>query len=443
MSIWVFVALASGLIVGVVIGLLFGRLGASAKQAEFERARADLADATRDRLADAQAAAAAAIAQRDAANAQRDAALQRITDSKQDRDLLVDQFRSLSAATLAEQTRQSEATATERLRQTEALMKPVSDNLTALHQRLIEVEKERVSISSELRQQVNTVVATSENLRSETSKLSTALRKPQVRGSWGEAQLHRVVEMAGMVEHVDFDEQQSTTLGGETTIRPDMTVWFGQGKFCYVDSKAPLEAFLDAQDAASDDDRSVNLQRFAANVRTHIDLLSGKKYWKVEGSPEFVVLFIPSEALYSAALTQAPDLMEYAADRKIILSSPTSLIGLLRVVAYSWQQAQLADAAKEIGQLGRELYDRLSRLGAMLDKLGRSLGSSVKSYNEMVASMETRVLVTARKMGALQPSSTTLETLQGVDEAVRPISATELVDDATELPALLPRIQAV
>jgi len=419
MSEWVLIALSGGLVVGVVIGLLVGRLGASAHMAK------------------AQAMAASAIAQRDAA-------LQRITEGKADRDLLIDQFRSLSAATLAEQTRQSEATAADRLRRTEELMKPVSDNLTALHQRLIEVEKERVAISAELRQQVNTVVATSENLRHETNNLSTALRKPQVRGSWGETQLRRVVEIAGMVDHVDFALQQTTTLGGDTTIRPDMKVLLGQGKFCYVDSKVPLAAFLDAQDATSLEDRSVNLLRFAGNVRTHIDLLSNKTYWKADlGSPEFVALFIPSEALYSEALAQAPDLMEYAGARNIILTSPTSLIGLLRAVAYGWKQTQLANAAAEVALLGQELYDRLSRLGSVVDKLGRSLGSSVKSYNEMVGSLESRVLVTARKMGDLQVSSAALEAPHAIDDAVRTISAPELAEDALGLPALLSRIQAL
>ena len=440
MNEWTIIALVGGLVAGIAIGLIFGRLGASAhvaaKQAEFERARADLADSTRDRLADAQASAAAAVAQRDAA-------LARVSDSKQDRDLLVDQFRSLSAATLAEQTKQADATAADRLRRTEELMKPVSENLTALHQRLIEVETHRADMTGELRQQVQAVLNVSERMRTETNNLATALRKPQVRGSWGETQLQRVVEIAGMVSHVSFLEQETTTKDDDTTIRPDMKVLLGEGKFCYVDSKVPLAAFLDAQQATSDNDRSADMARFGSNVRTHIDQLSNKTYWKADlGSPEFVALFIGSEALYAAALTQDPDLMEYAAARNIVLTSPTSLIGLLRAVAYGWKQTQLASAAGEIARLGRELYDRLSRLGSVTDKLGRSLGSSVKSYNEMVASMEGRVLVTARKMGELQVSPDPLETPHAIDDAVRAISAPELVDDAAELPTLLPRAQA-
>ena len=441
------VAAALGLVIGLVIGLLLGRLGASSGaaaqtadlRADVAQAQADAAEyraeaeAAKGQLAQARADTAGALAERDAAR-------QRLADGLQDRAALVAQFKALSVEALAEQGKQADATAEDRLRRTEALMTPVSENLSALRERLTEVEKERASIAAEMRQQVNTVVATSENLRRETNNLSTALRKPQVRGSWGETQLRRVVEIAGMVDHVDFAEQQTTTTSGDTTIRPDLKVMLGEGKFCYVDSKVPLAAFLDAQEAGSDDERSADLARFAANVRTHIDQLSAKTYWKADlGSPEFVALFIPSEALYAEALAQAPDLMEYAGARNIILTSPTSLIGLLRAVAYGWKQSQLADTAAEVAGLGRELYDRLARLGAVVDKLGRSLTGSVKSYNEMVGSLESRVLVTARKMGELQVAGHPLEPPAGVDEAIRNISAPELVEDAAEIPALLSR----
>lgn len=357
-------------------------------------------------------------------------------------DLLVSQFKALSAETLAEQGRRADATAEERLRRTEWLMTPVSQNLAALQDRLTQVEKERASMAAELRQQVTTVVNTSENLRRETNSLATALRRPEVRGSWGEAQLRRVVEIAGMVDHVDFAEQLTAVTSGDVTIRPDMKVMLGGGRFCYVDSKTPLAAFLDAQEATGDDDRRADLARFAANVRTHIDQLSAKTYWKADvGTPEFVALFIPSEALYAEALTQAPDLMEYAAARNIILASPTSLIGLLRAVAYGWKQSQLAESAAEIAALGRELYDRLSTLGSLIDGLGRSLSSSVSGYNKLVGSLEGRVLVTARKMGGLQGSDQPLDAPKPVDEALRTVSAPELVEDAANLPP--PPIRAI
>jgi len=398
MNEWVIAALAGGLAIGVVIGLVLGRLGASASM-----------------------------------NAQRE-----------DREALVTQFKALSADVLAEQGRRADATADDRLRRTEALMTPVQQNLAALQQRLIDVENQRSRMAGELQQQVQNVITTSNHLRQETNQLATALRKPNVRGSWGESQLRRVVEIAGMVEYVDFIEQETTTTSNDSTIRPDMKVLLGQGKFCYVDSKTPLLAFLDAQQATSDDDRSADLRRFAENVRTHIDLLSNKTYWKADlGSPEFVALFIPSEALYAEALTQAPELMDYAAARNVVLTSPTSLIGLLRAVAYGWKQTKLADTAAEVASLGRELYDRLSVMGRLMDGLGRSLTASVKSYNHVVGSLEARVLVTARKMGDLQMSSAPIETPGVIEDEVRSVNAVELVEDAQELPALLGRAQAV
>jgi len=451
------VALVGGLVVGVVIGLLLGRAESATARADAARAQADLAgsqadtaearqlsaeyraeaEAAKSVLAQAQAATAAA-------EAQRDAALHLVEDSKAARETMVAQFKALSAETLAEQGKRADATADDRLRQTQALMTPVADHLLALQTRLTEVEKERAAMQADLRQQVSTVVMTSENLRRETNHLSTALRKPQVRGSWGETQLRRVVEIAGMLDHVDFLEQQTTQTSGDATIRPDLKVMLGDGKYCYVDSKVPLAAFLDAQQQTDDAERTADLARFAANVRTHIDLLSAKTYWKADlGSPEFVALFIPSEALYAEALSQAPDMMEYAGARNVILASPTSLIGLLRAVAYGWKQSQLADTAAEVAGLGRELYDRLSHLGSVVDRLGRSLTGSVRSYNEMVGSLESRVMVTARKMGELQVSSGQMDAPKAIDGDIRTISAPELVDDATEIPALMGHIQAV
>jgi len=413
MSIWIFVALAVGLVLGVVVGLLVGRSQASAA------------------LADAQAGTSAAQAATAAATAQRDAALARVADGVHDREVLVAQFKALSAETLAEQGKRADASAEDRLKKTELLMAPVTQNLAALQDRLTQVEKERAAMSAELRLQVNTVVTTSEHLRRETSGLATALRKPQVRGAWGETQLRRVVEIAGMVDHVDFAEQQTTVTSADAVARPDMKVMLGDGKFCYVDSKVPLAAFLDAQDTDDETERTASMDRFAANIKTHINQLSKKTYWKADtGTPEFVALFIPSESLYAAALAQEPDLMEYAGDRNIVLTSPTSLIGLLRAVAYGWKQSQLADAAADIAELGRELYDRLATLGGRVDDLGKSIARAVSNYNEMVGSLEGRVLVTARKMGELQGSDKVLDAPRQVDKAMRTISAPELVSEA-------------
>jgi len=409
MSIWLFIALAVGLVLGVVVGLLVGRSQGAAA------------------LAGAQAATAQAQAATAAAAAQRDAALARVADSARDHEVLVAQFKALSAETLAEQGKRADASAEERLKKTELLMTPVAQNLNALQERLAQVEKDRATMAAELRLQVNTVVNTSENLRRETSGLATALRKPQVRGAWGETQLRRVVEIAGMVDHVDFAEQQTTLTSADSVARPDMKVMLGEGKFCYVDSKVPLAAFLDAQDADDETQRTASMERFAANVKTHINQLSEKTYWKASlDSPEFVALFIPSEALYAAALAQDPELMEYAGKRNIVLTSPTSLIGLLRAVAYGWKQAQLADNAASIAELGRELYDRLAVLGDHIDHLGKSIAGAVGHYNKMVGSLEGRVLVTARKMADLQGSDKALEAPKLLDQVPGGVSAPEL-----------------
>lgn len=469
------VALLAGLVVGLLVGFAASRLVARAQdetgaaqaredaarahqqsadaRAETERARADL-ERLRTTIAEVDAQVAesrleAAQAQADASEissrlasmeAQRDAALQRAADLAADRVTLLDRFKVLSAETLAQQSRTVEASAEQRLQATEQVLAPVKESLQAMNERLAEVERSRASFTAELREQVRSVTVTGENLRRETNVLSTALRKPQVRGAWGELQLKRVVEIAGMVEHCDFLQQTTTTTSGDATIRPDMKVMLGEGKFLYVDSKVPLAAFLDAQEARDEASRNERLASFARNVKAHVDQLSGKRYWTADvGTPEFVVLFIPSEALAAEALSQLPDLHEYAAGKNIILATPTTLIGLLRAVAYSWKQAALADSAAEVFVLGRELYDRLGTLGSNFDKLGRSLQSSLKNYNAAVASMEGRVMVTARRFRDLQVTDTELRSPGAIDEPLRQISAPELVEDAGQVETIIGR----
>ncbi|GAA1395022.1 DNA recombination protein RmuC [Luteococcus peritonei] len=413
---------------------------------EFAEADAEVAEA-RSEVAHAQALTAAALAEKaDVASrlasmeAQRDAALKRAEDLAADRDSLVDRFKVLSAETLERQGKAADATAEQRLRATEQLMAPVKESLQLMNERIAEVEKARAGFSAELREQVRSVVVTGENLRRETSALSTALRKPQVRGAWGELQLKRVAEIAGMLEYCDFLQQATTQTSTDQTIRPDMKVLLGEGKFIYVDSKVPLSAFLDAQEARDEQAREAALKLFGRNVKTHVDQLSAKNYWKADpATPEFTVLFIPSEALAAEALSQMPDLHEYAAGRNIILASPTTLIGLLRAVAYSWKQAALADSAAEVFSLGRELYDRLGSLGSNFDKLGRSLQSSMKAYNAAVGSMETRVMVTARRFRDLQVTDKELEQVRTVEEPLRQISASELVENAGQVETIIGR----
>jgi DNA recombination protein RmuC len=312
-----------------------------------------------------------------------------------------------------------------------ATLAPVQTTLSQLNNRLVEIERGRAALTAELHAQVDLMAVANEGLRRETGALAAALRTPQVRGSWGETQLHRVVEIAGMIEHCDFVEQETTRTSGDDTIRPDMTVLLGDGRFCYVDSKVPLTAFLDAQSVDDEQRRDADLRRFAENVRSHIDQLSAKDYWKADpGTPEFVVLFLPSDALADTALRCQPDLLDYAARRNIVLATPTSLIGLLRAISYGWKQGALTRAAGDIVALGRELYDRLARLGSLEDALGRSLSRAVTAYNETIGCLEGRVLVTARKLGGLGVSDAAIEQPRSVDSTVRALSADELLDDA-------------
>ena len=415
------------------------RADATRAQLDAANARADLARQAeqgalaRERIAQAEVRMQTAFAEKAAveaavakAEAERDAARSQLADLRADRDELVKQFKLLSTESLEQQTKQADVVAQDRLARTEQLMTPVQDTLKAMNDRLTQVEKQRAELAVQLKEQVNVVINTSENLRRETTALSTALRKPQVRGQWGEIQLRRVVEISGMVDHCDFYTQE-TSQNGDATIRPDMKVMLGEGKFIYVDSKVPLPAFLDAYETTDEATRETLLKQFGGNVRSHIDQLSAKGYWKADiHTPEFVVLFIPSEALAAEALSQLPDLHEYAARRNIILATPTTLIGLLRAVAYGWQQQALAQSAAEISTLGQQLYERLGRLGNNINKLGRSLGSAVHDYNATVGTLEGRVMVSARRFRDLGVSDQDLPALTQVEAGPRSLSAAEL-----------------
>ncbi|MFB9619891.1 DNA recombination protein RmuC [Brooklawnia cerclae] len=417
---------------------------ASAARSELSQARADIARTetekalARQQVAEARAAAEQARADQAgvearlaAAVAERDTARKLAEELRADRETQVNQFKVLSSETLKEQGRQADAVAQQRLQATRDAMAPVEKNLAALNERLTQVEKDRSELAAGLREQVKTVVTTSENLRRETNALTTALRKPQVRGAWGELQLKRVVEISGMLDHCDFYEQASDQTTSDARIRPDMKVMLGDDKFIYVDSKVPLSAFLDAMETTDDDIRAARLQQFADNVKSHIDQLSAKEYWKSDThSPEFVVLFIPSESLASEALAQRPTLLEYATGKNIVLASPTTLIGLLRSVAYGWKQAALADSAAEVFALGRELYDRLATMGTNFNKLGRSLQSSVNAYNSTLGSLETRVFVSARRFRDLQVTDKDFAEVKGLEQTTRLLSAPELLADA-------------
>lgn len=452
-------ALLCGLVVGLALGglaawlLLRARLevGQAGADAELARARGETAAArgdvagarvevaearaevaaARQEAAEASAALAGARAERDAARIQADAIAA-------DRETIAQHFRLLASETLERQGQTADAQAAARLRATEQLMVPVRESLERFSARLTDVEKERAAISAELRTQVASVQQTGETLRRETAALVTALRKPQIRGSWGETQLKRVAELAGMVERCDFDLQH-TTRADDRVMRPDMRVHLAEGKHLFVDAKVPLNAFLDAAETTDERLRAEALARYAKNVRSHIEQLSGKQYWKAAETPEFVVLFLPSEAFFATALDQMPDLYEYAAARDIVLATPTTLIGLLRAVAYGWKQAALAESAAEVFRLGRDLHEKLGLMGNRLDKLGRAIRSSVNAYNETIATVEGTVLVRARKFRDLKVSDAELPGTIPVEDPVRQIQAPELVEDAAGVPALVGR----
>lgn len=407
-------------------------------RAELAQARADVAEA-RALASAAQAEAAEVGAQVAKAVAERDAAVRRAEELAADRESMLNQFKVLSGETIEKQTKFAEASAEARLKATEQLMAPVRESLERFNARLTEVEKERVRLAADLRNQVQTVQLTGEQLRRETHALATALRKPHVRGAWGEMQLKRVAEIAGMIEHCDFSTQHSTS-SNDRAVRPDMRVELAEGKCVFVDAKVPLSAFLDAHETEDPDARSAALDRFAKHVRGHIDQLGGKRYWQADaGTPEFVVLFLASEALAAEAFRLAPDLHEYAARRDVVLATPTTLIAMLRAVAYGWKQAKLAENAAEVLQLGRDLHERLGTMGNRLDKLGRALRTSVTAYNDTIATVEGRVLVKARQFTELKVTDAELTALSGVDDPIRQIQAPELVDDAAQVEPMIGR----
>jgi DNA recombination protein RmuC len=360
---------------------------------------------------------------------------------------LTQAFRALSAEALAANNTQFVALAEGRIREAAAalagdaavrdkaigaLLDPMSAALQRVEGQLRDVEKERQGAYAGLRAQVDAMRVSSEQLQYETKSLVNALRAPQVRGRWGELQLERVVQLAGMVEHCDFSTQVTAT-GDDGAIRPDMVVHLAGGKSIVVDAKVPFAAYLEAVESRDPDRHAERLTAHARQLRAHVDALAAKAYWAAfEPSPEFVVLFVPGDPFLEAALQADPALLEHAFSRNVVVATPTTLIALLRTVAYGWRQEALARNAAAVHQLGKELHARLATMGTHVAKLGRSLDGAVDSYNKTVSSLEARVLVTARRLTELKVADDELTAPAPVDRTPRRVSAPELVASADD-----------
>jgi DNA recombination protein RmuC len=310
-------------------------------------------------------------------------------------------FLELARAALAEVHQAASADLALRQQAIDALVKPVAETLAKVDAQLRAVEATRQGHYAEIKQHIELVAQSHRTLQSETQNLVRALRAPAVRGRWGELQLRRVVELAGMVEHCDFEEQPSTDAEGGR-LRPDLVIHLPGGKRVVVDSKTPLDAYLDAAATHDPAAREEALRRHAAQVRAHMAALGGKQYWaQFQPAPDFVVMFLPGETFFAAALEQDPQLIERGIEHKVIVASPTTLIALLRAVAYGWRQEQAERNAEEISRLGRELHERVATLLEHFVTLGKRLDGAVDAYNEMLGSLESRLLVSARRLKKL------------------------------------------
>jgi DNA recombination protein RmuC len=345
------------------------------------------------------------------------------------RDALKDNnqsFLELARATLERFQETAKGDLESRQKAIDQLVKPLKESLDKVDGKIGELEKVRAGAYSELREQVKTLATSQLQLQSETGNLVKALRTPHVRGRWGEIQLRRVVELAGMLQYCDFVEQE-TVATEDGRIRPDLIVRLPGNRTIVVDAKVPFDAFYESISTTDDDIRSARLKDHARLVRTHIGSLSKKSYWEsVQPTPEFVLLFLPGETFYSAALEHDPKLIEDGVGLGVIIATPTTLIALLKAVSYGWRQEQMAANAQEVSKLAKDLYDRLRTFTNYFADIGRGLDRALESYNKGVGSLEARVLVTARKFkerGAIAGEE--IETLEPIDKAARALSLDE------------------
>ncbi len=413
-----------GLAAGIVLGLAVGLLARSGQTTRAATARV--------RLEAELAATRATAEERNATleDVRRQMAGEFAQLSSQALRQNADQFLQLADTKLGESRQAAEGDLARRQEAIEHLLAPIAEQLGKYDEGMQALERERVRSYTALTEQMQHLSTSHDRLQKETRSLVTALRSPQTRGRWGELQLRRVVEMAGMLERCDFSEQVSSD-GDAGRMRPDMVVHLPGGKNVAVDAKVPMQAFLDANEAEDESVRRMHLANHGRQMKAHVDALAKKEYWKrVDPSPEFVVAFVPGDPLLTAALEHEPGLMEYAVANHVLLATPTSLIALLRAVAYGWQQEALTENARQVQVLGAQLYERISVLGDHISGVGKSLTGAVAAYNRAVGSLEGRVLVTARRfveMGVVGAGQGELPQPVPVDSATRPLQASELV----------------
>jgi DNA recombination protein RmuC len=422
------VTLAAGVAAGWALARNHGAAATADAQATAAAAGAerDAAAAERDRLREAQDAAVAAL--RDA-ETQLATTRARLEALEQNEEQLKDTFARMSSEALQNNRQQFLELADDRFKQAGV---PLTDTLTKVERQLGEIEKARAGAQHALAQQIEFVRTTGEALRTETASLVSALSKPQARGQWGELQLRRCVEFAGMLDRCDFIEQTSVSTS-DGVLRPDMVINLVGGKNVVVDSKVTLVAYLDAHSATDEATRAEHLTRHARHLRQHVDALAAKAYWgQFSSSPEFVIMFVPGDGPLNAALEHDTGLLEYAFSKRVQILGPMSFVPTLRSIAYAWQQQALADNAREVFELGRELYGRLGTMGGHVDKLGRSLTRAVNDYNTTVGSLESKVMVTARKLNELQVIDADLAEVEGLEATVRPLTKPELVESAEQ-----------
>lgn len=429
---WVPVLLVAG---GGLLGILVTLLALQPRTSRL-RARLAVAESRLEAraLADEERDAALALAEQRLAQVFNDVARRSLQDNSKN-------FLELARQNLEVHHGQARSELKAREQAVEALVAPIREALQKTERQIAAIEKDRHESFGSIRALLESISLSQQTLSSETRNLVTALRRPEVRGQWGEMTLRRLVELAGMVEHCDFTEQAHTAGADGSTLRPDMIVHLAEGRQLVVDVKTPLDAYLAAVEATDDAAREAALQRHARKVRERVRELAAKAYWsQFEHSPEFVILFIPGDQFLSAALARDPGLLDEALQQHVILATPTSLVALLKAVAYGWRQVALAENARQIRDLAGDLYRRLATFTGHVSRLGRSLAGSVDAYNNAVGSLERQVLPGARRFTELGVQARKpIEPLPAVDVAPRRVAGADRVesgyDDELEAPA--------